>query len=359
MILIDTHILLIIYFFVLLVVSYFIHNFLFKKSTKYNIRKANLNGIRWSSQTKPVSGGITFFVTLLISAIVYLLYEKSILNINPIYLYVGLVLIISFLMGLADDMISTSPFLKFAIQVACALILVRGGLYIQISSDYYFNAFFTVFWITGIMNSINMLDNMDAITSSISITVLVGLICQNILIGGANIDLFIFLALLASLLSFMKFNWHPAKMYMGDSGSQMIGAFLGAFSIVYFWNGTVTIDIKPSIFHVLIIFMIFLIPIIDSFTVTINRLLKKKSPFVGGRDHTTHFLNYRGFSEPKIAIIYFLINIISICLALLVLNTKEQISIWVGLFSLIYGIFILLFLYINTRITKPVELEKY
>jgi hypothetical protein len=66
-----------------------------------------------------------------------------------------------------------------------------------------------------------------------------------------------------------------------------------------------------------------------------------------------------GLSEPKIAVLYFFINIISVCLALLILNTKEQISIWIGLFSLIYGIFVLLFLYINTRITKPVEIEKH
>ncbi|MBI5538439.1 MAG: undecaprenyl/decaprenyl-phosphate alpha-N-acetylglucosaminyl 1-phosphate transferase [Bacteroidia bacterium] len=358
MILQFNHILLAIYFFVLLVVTFLIHQFLFKKSTKYNIRKANLNGIRWSSQTKPVSGGITFFVSLLISAIAYLLYQDNILSIEPKYIYIGIVLAISFLMGLADDMISTSPLLKLAIQVACAVILIRGGVFIEISSNFYFNIFFTIFWITSIMNSINMLDNMDAITSTISITVIIGLICQNILIGGRELDLIIFLALFASLLTFMKFNWHPAKMYMGDSGSQMLGAFLGTFSIIYFWNSPVNINIHPSVFHVFVIFLIFLIPIIDTSTVTINRLLKKKSPFVGGRDHTTHFLSYRGISEPKIARLYFLINIISVGLSILILNTNEQISFWLCVFSLIYGIFALFILYVNTRITKPVEIEK-
>ena len=352
------HIIFVIYFFTLLVTSFFIHHFLFIKSTKYNIRKANLNGIRWSSQTKPVSGGITFFVTLLISAIIYLLYEKSLQTIEPAYIYIGIVLVISFLMGLADDMISTSPFLKFAIQVACAFILVRGGIYIKISSDLYFNVFFTVFWIISIMNSINMLDNMDSITSVISISILIGFICQNIIIGGSEMDLFIFLALLASLISFMKFNWHPAKMYMGDSGSQMLGAFLGTFSIIYFWNSPVTVNVHPSVFHVFIVFLIFLIPIIDTSTVTINRLLKRKSPFIGGRDHTTHFMNYRGLSEPKIAILYFILNVLAVGFSILILNSKEQTSFWLSIFSLIYGIFAILILYVNTRITKPVEIEK-
>jgi len=355
MIYINIHISFFIYFFTLLIVSYFIHQFFLAKSTKYNIRKANLNGIRWSSQTKPISGGITFFVVLLISSIVYLLYEKNITSINPTNIYIGVVLIIAFLMGLTDDMINTSPVLKFAVQVACALILIRGGIFISISSDFYFNIFFTIFWVTSIMNAINMLDNMDAIASVVSITVIFGLICQNILTDGSNIDLFVFLALLASLISFLKFNLHPSRIYMGDGGSQLLGAFLGTYGIIYFWKSPVNVNIHPSLFHVFIIFLVFLIPIIDSIKVTLNRILKKKSPFVGGRDHTTHFLNYRGISEPKIAIMYFLINIISVSLALLILNTTRLIPVWLSIFSLIYGIFVFLILYINTRITKPMS----
>lgn len=350
---INIHIFHLAYFVVFLFVSYFTHKFFFNKSTKYNIRKANLNGIRWSSQTKPISGGITFFVILFVSSLAYILYQKDLFSINEENLYIGIVLIVAFLTGLADDMISISPVLKLFAQIACALILIRGGIYIEISSDYYINAFFTIFWITSIMNSINMLDNMDAVTTIISITITIGLILQNIITNGSNIDLIIFIALLSSLISFLKFNWHPAKMYMGDTGSQMLGSFFGAYSIIYFWNKPTTLDIHPSFYHLFIIFLIFLIPIIDTSTVTINRILNKKSPFVGGKDHTTHYFYYLGLSERKIAVMYFLINILAVCLGIIILNSNTIFTSYLSVFSLIYGTFVLLFFYINTRITKP------
>ncbi len=347
------HIFYLAYFVVFLFVSYFTHKFFFNKSTKYNIRKANLNGVRWSSQTKPISGGITFFVILFVSSLAYVVYQKDIFLINEENIYIGIVLIVAFLTGLADDMISISPILKLFAQIACAVILIRGGIYIEISSNYYFNAFFTVFWITSIMNSINMLDNMDAITTNVSITITIGLILQNIITNGSNIDLIIFIALFSSLISFLKFNWHPAKMYMGDTGSQMLGSFFGAYSIIYFWNSPTTFNIHPSIFHVLVILLIFLIPIIDTSTVTINRLLNKKSPFVGGRDHTTHFFYYLGFTEQKIAVMYMLINIIAVFAGVLILNLTSIYTSYIAVFSLIFAIFAFLFFYINTRITKP------
>lgn len=354
----NPYLLLIVYFITLLFGSYFIHKFLLIKSTTYNIRKANQNAIRWGKQTKPVSGGITFFLTLLLSFIIYMIYKKDLHSIAPENIYIGVVLLLSFLMGLADDMISTSPYLKFFIQLICALILIKADIYIHISTEYYINIIFTTFWIIGIMNSINMLDNMDAISTLIAISIVIGFIVQNLLIAGNVIDLFIFIAMLASLLSFLKFNWHPSKMYMGDNGSQLLGAFMGTYSIIYFWNSDVSFNIHPSFFHLFIIFLIFLIPITDTTTITINRILKKKSPFVGGRDHTTHFFSYRGFSEHQIAILYLIINCLSVSFALYILNTTGMIPLWICIFSLIYGIFVFSVFYIFTRITKPVDIEK-
>ena len=355
---IDSHILLSFYFIALLFVSFFLHRFLLNRSTKYNIKKANQNGIRWGKQTKPVSGGIVFFAVLLFSSIIYMIYEEDVSLIGPENIYIGAVLLIAFFMGLADDMINTSPYLKFAVQIVCGIILIRAGVIIEISNEYYFNIFFTILWIVGIMNSINMLDNMDAITTITSISILIAFIAQNLLLGSSNIDLFVFLALLASLLSFLYFNWHPSKMYMGDNGSQLIGAFLGTYSIIYFWNCPAELPIHPSAYHSLIIFLLFLIPITDTTTVTINRLLKGKSPFVGGRDHTTHFFVYRGFKERTIAIMYFILNLISVTGALLIVNLSGNIVLWLGIISGIYGIFVLLIFYINTRITKPFNIEK-
>jgi len=348
----HTHLIQLMYFIAFILGSYLIHNFFYNKSKKYNIRKANLSAIRWSSQTKPVSGGITFFVVLFVTSIAYIVYHKSVSELSLNNIYIGVVLIIAFLIGLADDMISISPIIKLLSQIVCAIILINGGIIINISSEYYFNVFFTIFWVTSIMNSLNMLDNMDAITAIVSVTITIGLIIQNILSNGSNIDLLVFLALLSSLITFLKFNWHPAKIYMGDTGSQLLGSFFGAYSIVYFWNTSVNINVHTSFAHVFVIFLIFLIPIIDTTTVTINRILKKKSPFIGGKDHTTHFLFYRGFSEPKIAVLYFLANLISVILSIIILNSNQQTALLLSIVGIIYGIFAFLMLYINTKVTK-------
>lgn len=343
----------IVFFFLLFVISYFIHRFLYVKSTKYNIKKANQNAERWSPQTKPMSGGIAFFLNLLISSVIYLIFEKDISSVDSQYIYIGFVLLLAFLMGFADDIINTPPLLKIIVQLVCAIIIIKAGIIINISSSYWFNVIFTVFWIAGIMNSLNMLDNMDAIATLTSITIISGLIIQNIIISGSPIDLFVLVALLASLLSFLFFNWHPSKMYMGDNGSQLLGAFLATYSIIYFWNCPVQLNIHHSISSAFIIFLIFLVPLSDSITVTINRLSRGRSPFVGGRDHTTHFFSYRGIKERQIAAMYFLINLAGVSAAILIINLPVNYTVILSVVSVIFSIFVLLSFFINTRITKP------
>ena len=132
------------------------------------ILKANVTGIRWETQTKPIFGGITFFSLFIFGIINYVLLFKGDFLTNNIGVGIILVVTISFLIGLADDLLNSSPFFKFFAQLACALLLINFDIYIKIFESQTLNYLLTVFWVVGIMNSINMLDNMDAITSSIS-----------------------------------------------------------------------------------------------------------------------------------------------------------------------------------------------
>jgi UDP-GlcNAc:undecaprenyl-phosphate/decaprenyl-phosphate GlcNAc-1-phosphate transferase len=342
------------FFIVAMVLSFFLHRFFLNKSKKHTLKKANISGIRWGSQSKPVSGGITFYLFFAVGLLFYLFASDINPNFESPLVGIAIVVTLSFLMGLSDDIINTSPYFKFFIQILSGIILIRFGIYISLFPNEYLNYILTILWVVGIMNSINMLDNMDAVTSIVSLSIFGGLLF-NYFFFFTSLDYgiaFILLGIMASLISFLYFNWSPSKMYMGDNGSQVLGSLLAALSILLVWNNTQSqcICAIPNQIHMVI--LIFLVPITDTTTVTINRILKGKSPFVGGKDHTTHHLVYRGFSERKVAIFLFIISLISVFLSAYILNFVKKPGITIQILLWVYISLVFLGLYVNTRITK-------
>lgn len=353
------------YIFIVLSILVFIASFLLnklflKRLTLSIFKKKDASLSRWESKSKPVFGGLVFFIMFLLALAVFLIFfeiEDTNLSILQIF-SITLVIIISFVMGLIDDFKNTKPYFKFILQFLSAAILIYSGIYIKIFSpeEYnYINYILTFLWLVGIMNSFNMLDNMDGITASISATILLNLIINFVIFNTFEdkliliLIIFIFIALIA----FLFFNWHPSKMYMGDNGSQFLGAFLAIIAILCFWNikqYSINFNQTKSF---LVIALAFIVPLIDTTTVTINRLLKGKSPFQGGRDHTTHHLVYLGLNERKTAILLIIISLLGNALATFIINfiTKWQTSHIV--FFTIYFIVYFTILYSITKISKP------
>jgi UDP-GlcNAc:undecaprenyl-phosphate GlcNAc-1-phosphate transferase len=199
-----------------------------------------------------------------------------------------------------------------------------------------------------------MLDNMDAITTSVSSTILLGAVL--ILFFNppfSGVLLILTIGVLASLLSFLYYIWNPSKMYMGDNGSQFLGAFLAIIGIQVFWNSPQMSD-HSNLYPFLLAFMAFIVPISDTSTVTINRLLRKQSPFIGGRDHTTHHLSYFGFSDRKVAWVLVTINLIFVSFSLFIIlfPSKIPFPVWIlGIMALL----VLVSLYSITKISKPTK----
>lgn len=344
------HYSLLIFFVIVLAISYFLNIFFLNKSKNYSIKKANTNAIRWSTQTKPVSGGITFFTVFIFSIITFFFINgKNSIDIN-IPLGIFIVVTLSFLMGLADDMLSSSPYFKFFIQILNSIILINFGIYINVFNNEILNYILTTLWVIGIMNSINMLDNMDSITASVSIIIFsLFLILAHSTINIFNI--YILTGIISSLLIYLIFfNWSPAKMYMGDNGSQLIGSLLAIFGIIILWNHNVD-NIATGKNFILILFA-FAMPIIDTTTVTINRIIKGKSPFVGGKDHTTHHISYMGLSDSKVAIVFIALSIIFSVTSYIIFTLNEWNTLLTIIFSIIWLIFFSL-IYLTTILFKP------
>lgn len=224
-------------------------------------------------------------------------------------------------MGLADDAYNTKPLLKLFVQISCGIILVITNTKIHFFSNGMLNSAITIIWVVGIMNSINMLDNMDAITSSVGAIIILAAISFILLRQDySSVYLLMLIGVLASLIGFLFFNWHPSKMYMGDTGSQFIGLLLAFVGITYFWDGQDIEGNKIVSKQIISGLLIFIIPLTDTITVVVNRLMKKQSPFVGGKDHTTHHLHYLGMTDRQIALGFTGVTLISLMLTVFFIN---------------------------------------
>jgi UDP-GlcNAc:undecaprenyl-phosphate GlcNAc-1-phosphate transferase len=338
------------YFLGAVLLSFLINRLFLKFASNWGIRNTTESIIRWSPAAKPSLGVISFYLIFLISITCYsIFFEQTSVLINKQILGLLAACTLAFLLGLSDDAYNTRPLLKLTIQICCALILISTGTYISIFSNIYFNYALSLFWIVALMNSINMLDNMDAITTIVSITIIMStLFIIYINKSGHTINTTILIGVMAALFGFLFYNWHPAKMFMGDTGSQFLGLFLAAMGIKYFWN---TPDVHGNLIQskqFFVTILTFAIPIIDTTAVVINRLRSGKSPFIGGKDHTTHSFYFIGVTEKRIALMYAGIAFISMFFNFLIITLiKDWSYIHIILFS-IYFLLLFRFLYLPT-----------
>ena len=334
-----------------------INTVLLKFSKTLGIRDKENTMVRWNPISKPALGGITFFMAFLVSTGCYgILFDHNELFKNGEVISMIGALCLAFIMGLADDAYNTKPWLKFFVQIACGSILIFGSLkfeneqnfIIQIFETDVLNFLMTILWIIGIMNSINMLDNMDGITA---ITTIFILITTLFFIGFENgfedFDFLVIIGVLASIISFLFYNWTPAKIYMGDSGSQFLGLLVAILGIKYFWNSSTYLsnEMLPSK-QVMMVILVFILPIVDTTSVFINRISRRQSPFIGGKDHTTHHLSFLGFNNTQIIFIFSGIAFLSSLIAAILYRFVAEWTYIQVIFYIIYffGIFITLFL---------------
>ncbi len=340
-------------FFVVSVLFSFLINYLFLRfSFNLGSRNKELSQVRWSANVKPSIGGISFFILFLVSiSIIGTIPRESASFLDKRLIGLMAASSLGFLLGLADDTYNTNPLVKFIGQLSCAFILIISDVYIKVFGIEAFDYLITVIWVIGLMNSINMLDNMDAITTSISSSIILGMLCIILIHGNVlnNNYLVMLVGVLGSLIGFLYFNWHPSKIFMGDTGSQFLGVFLAASSMIFIWDYR---DFPGSVFEIkqfIIPMLFFIIPLVDTMTVTIRRLMRKQSPFVGGKDHITHHLVYLGLSERQVASTLIFISLASIpfCMLLAAGVIEWTMMVSIGSFAYFFIVFIVFQLLYN------------
>ena len=219
----------------------------------------------------PYMGGVIIYFAFISPAGLLFQFNKELLGI----LFASSILLV---VGLFDDLKALTPGIKFLFQIVATYILIKSGIYINLAIlPPWLNSILSLFWILSIINAFNIIDIMDGLSSSVgvlaSLTIfIISLYNNNFLISILS------LSLAAALLGFLKFNWEPAKIYLGDAGSMFIGLVIGALTIMGDYSEYNNLAFISGV-------LILAVPIFDMLYVMILRILKGKSPFFGSPDH--------------------------------------------------------------------------
>lgn len=319
-------------------------------SQSLGIRNKNDITVRWSNQSKPSLGGISFFVVFIFCIFAFSVFAHD-ENIFHDLKFIGLFVsgTLAFLMGLADDAYNTKPLIKLSVQILCGVTFIYTGTVISITPIEWLNYLITIFWVILLMNSLNMLDNMDGITGTVVLFIIITCLGSDWMLNGINGSFWSILncAMVGGLLGFLYFNVHPSKIFMGDAGSQFIGLFIAFITIDDLWMVGANNELHNGIGMVLVA-VCFTAPFSDTLTVVINRLKKGQSPMVGGKDHTTHHLVYSGLKDKQVWYVFLTIASIACVLTLCMLYLLKIGYTLSLLFFVVYSLIVFLILYLTT-----------
>ncbi len=230
-----------------------------------------------------------------------------------------------FFLGLKDDILVISPVKKFIGQVLAAFIIVYyGGIQIRSMHGFLgiyqlpemFSLLLTYFAVIVVINSFNLIDGVDGLAGSLGLlsTVVFGVYFLKVNMLPYSVLAF---SLSGSLLAFLIFNFQPAKIFMGDTGSLLLGT-INAILVIKFINVANTADVpfviesSPAVG-----FTILMVPLLDTLRVFGIRILHRRPPFSPDRNHIHHLLLDRGFSHRAITLTLVTINFIMIGLVFL------------------------------------------
>jgi len=259
---------------------------------------------RWHSMPTALLGGVAIWIAVIVPSMLSGQMDRGALH----ALAAGSSMLV---LGLIDDFVSVQPSTKLTIQllIACLLIAATGpGVWTGVLI---LDALISIAWIVGITNAFNLIDNMDGLGAGVA-AIAAGALCLSIS-PGEHAFAVIAAAMAGAALGFLRYNFYPASVFMGDCGSLFIGSALAMITLRVDHQHSVS-TVSTLAFPVILL----LIPIFDTAFVTISRRLSARRASLGGRDHTSHRLVAVGFSEPKAVLLLYLFAGLSAAVALLV-----------------------------------------
>ena len=251
-------------------------------------------------------------------------------------------------MGFVDDCKNLPAKLKFVIQIAAALVVIFvGDIKIDVLTNPNFlsdnpywilpgwlSVTLTVIWIVFITNAVNFIDGLDGLAAGVSAIMSVSLVFISIRVGEYPIAI-LGISLMGSCFGFLPFNFNPAKIFMGDTGSTFLGFMLATLSIQGVFKSYAVISFAVPL-------LILGLPLFDALFAMVRRILKGQNPMVADRGHLHHRLIDSGYTHRQAVVILYGLSAISAVIAILIAVQNFQATVVVLVFFLV----LLLMLYV-------------
>lgn len=253
-------------------------------------------------------------------------------------IFLGIGAVIAFSIGLVDDFRRITPKIKLFFQILSASIAFWGGIRIEafhvdgLSMEFgtLITYSLTVFWFLLFINAVNLIDGLDGLAGGLTFFTSLMMLILSVMQANYEVSIF-FAALSGSILGFLRYNFNPASIFLGDSGSYFLGYMLAALAI--------TGSIKSRVSVVMLMPLLALgVPVFDTFIAPIRRFVLGKGIFQADRGHIHHKLIRLGFSTKKVVYILYGITFLFCILALILVNVRdESIGFFLVVIALVLG----------------------
>jgi UDP-GlcNAc:undecaprenyl-phosphate GlcNAc-1-phosphate transferase len=276
------------------------------------------------SSPLPRLGGVAIFISFSLSMIAaallgaYLPHLHSALSLKTL-LTILVPASIVFLLGVYDDLYTVGPYVKFAVQSLAATMLFLGGLRIlnipvlfgEHQLPWFVGLPFTILWVLAITNAFNLIDGLDGLAAGSALfSTLVAFVVA--LLNGYSLVTVMTIALAGAILGFLRYNFNPATIFLGDSGSLFIGFLLSALAL----EGA---QKAPTIVAVAIPVVSFGLPILETSLSILRRLISGRPVFTADREHIHHKLLQHGLTHRQVVIVLYGVSAVFALLSLFLL----------------------------------------
>jgi len=287
----------------------------------------------------PLLGGLALFTSMLIASLIYLPLNGKLTSV----VIAAIVIIIT---GLVDDFFTLKPLVKLAGQLGAASIMVFNNVgylmpLIELLGRFYFPGFVTmlgmVFFIVLMINAFNLIDGMDGLSAGVAALMFLGMAIKTVVSGGSTNILTLQLIGFGACIGFLPFNFYPAKIFMGDTGSMLLGFLLST---------TFLFTISAEQFNSALVLgslYIFAYPLLDVAFAIYRRIRGQCSILKADRCHIHHLIRGLGFSVRKTIIVIYAINILFIAagLAMILLKLDAVIILIIGIFTALEAVLVI------------------
>ncbi len=267
---------------------------------------------RWGRRIVPRLGGLSIAAGLLGATLWSLPHDHRLLGLLLAGLWMGGV-------GLVDDFRNLHPISKLIAQIVAGCLVVLCGLQVDLE-PFWLAVPLTIAWLVLVMNAFNLMDNMDGLSAGIG--AIAALFSTWYALQADQVwTALIFASILGTTLGFLRYNLPPAKIFMGDTGSQVLGLSLGTLTMTATWHQPVRLLGILSLPTLLLA-----VPIFDTLFVTVQRLLHHRHPFQGGTDHLSHRLGILGLTSRQVVFTLYGLTAAFGALSLVIVN-QEPLSV--------------------------------